>query len=1108
MLEAALLPSINTVTLPERHELNAEVHGLHLRQLISPSSKQKVSAAAFRNRGQTCRRVLLTTEEAQQFVIELASFADVYESPVAGVIRARSATIVQGELVLEEPSFRSAVQNPVDFIPAKHAIVDSWHRGIRYRPELLNSDGSLHQYGLRRPQIGALHAIAAHWTLSKEKAMVVMPTGTGKTEVMIACSVAAASNRVLIIVPTDALRQQTADKFLSYGLLSQLGIIENLPNPIVGSLSSAPDSENIEAAKACNVVVSTMSSLGLADEAVQKQFAKLFSHVFFDEAHHSEASTWKQFQAYCDHASILLFTATPYREDGRSLDGKIIYSFPLSAAQEQSYFRPIHFLEVFQPDGKLSHQAIAECAVARLREDLAAGFNHMLMARAATIDQARHLYSTIYSKEYADLNPILVYSNSPGKKAALKSIRAGNHRIIVCVNMFGEGYDLPNLKVAALHSVHKSLGITLQFIGRFARVSAHVGAASFVANTADDGVPEALENLYREDADWNLLLADMSYDAINPREKLSELVSNLKPLTSGESAIELSNISLRPKISAQVYRTNDFLPENYAQAFKKKQIIHQPQISRRDNMLIFVVNQKETLDWTDSKNIATDSWDLYIAYYDPNRRLLYIHSSRKGNATDALAKALATDPSKISGETVFKSFAYLQRVILFSVGLTSRSKNVRYQMFAGLDVGDAIDPVLQQDKMKSNVTGVGYQDGKRRSAGCSRKGKLWSMAAGTLAQWRTWCDELGAKLDDPNVTPNDFLRYTLIPSVIEEMPEGVALTADWPEQLFESANFRFEVHSGGIDYPFHNCQIDLAEWGQNRQSFRFVLCAGENIRTLLELTIASKDGQDSTYEVKLIEGPNIEIETANERVPVAQFFSDNPPLVRLADGSQLSGNILLKPREGLIETFERSWIHTLDWNGVDLTKESRWKKGQLREDSIQQAFIKHLETGPATCIFDDDDTGESADVVAIEETEERVTVYLWHCKYAGGDTPGKRADDLYVVCGQAEKSVKWTWSLVTLIKHLLIRESEHLRGRSTRFIRGSASALVTLRKASRRKFVSFKVGIVQPGILAQSAPVEHLAVLGATNSFIRCITDSPLLVYGSNEPEIAAGGSR
>jgi superfamily II DNA or RNA helicase len=95
--------------------------------------------------------------------------------------------------------------------------------------------------------------------------------------------------------------------------------------------------------------------------------------------------------------------------------------------------------------------------------------------------------------------------------------------------MFGEGFDLPTLKIAALHSVHKSLGVTLQFIGRFARTGAGVGSATFVANTAEDGVPEALESLYREDADWNFLLADLSYDAIDPQAKLSELIANLEP---------------------------------------------------------------------------------------------------------------------------------------------------------------------------------------------------------------------------------------------------------------------------------------------------------------------------------------------------------------------------------------------------------------------------------------------------------------------------------------------------------------------------------------------------------------------------------------------------
>lgn len=43
---------------------------------------------------------------------------------------------------------------------------------------------------------------------------------------------------------------------------------------------------------------------------------------------------------------------------------------------------------------------------------------------------------------------------------------------MICVDMLGEGFDFPNLKIAAIHEPHKSLASTLQFIGRFARTNA------------------------------------------------------------------------------------------------------------------------------------------------------------------------------------------------------------------------------------------------------------------------------------------------------------------------------------------------------------------------------------------------------------------------------------------------------------------------------------------------------------------------------------------------------------------------------------------------------------------------------------------------------------
>lgn len=1099
MLATASLPSVTVFAVPPRFDVDFSVENLLVRRLATGPAIVQATASAFRSRGDNCRRVLIQCADERQFVVEFTSFNVTYEPAVSGVIRADGAGLNAGKLTLENSRFRANATTLDDTVALRARVLDGWRGGIRYRQELLHADQAVRQQGLRRPQVGALHAIASHWTLGKDDAVIVMPTGTGKTEVMMAASIAASSDRVLVVVPTDALRSQTAKKFSAYGLLPQIGIIDGIENPVVGTLASKPDPAHFAAIGACNVVVSTMASIGLAAPEVQQQFAALFSHVLFDEAHHIEAATWKRFQKHCGAAHTLLFTATPFREDSKPVDGRIIYNFPLSAAQEQGYFKPIKFLEVFEPDQTLSDARIAEVAVTQLRADIAQGHQHLMMARVASIDDAERIFADIYAARYADLNPIVIHSRTRGKKSALERIRTGEHKIIVCVDMFGEGFDLPQLKVAALHCVHKSLGITLQFIGRFARAAGGVGGASFVANVANDGVPEALENLYREDADWNALLADFSYDAINPQAQLSDLISQMQPVRrGGGESPEISLLALRPKTSTQVYRALDFRPDNFAKAFRPSQKVHQPHISRRDNMLVLIVNQQETLDWTDSRDIAMDSWDLYIAYYNPAQRLLYTHCSRKGHASEAFAGALSTDPVKVEGEAIFKAFGGLERLVLYSVGLSSLSKNVRYQMFAGLDVGNAIDPVLQQDKMKSNITGVGYENGKRRSVGGSRKGKLWAMSSGSIAQWRAWCDETGAKLLNTGIQPNDFLRFTLVPSTVQTLPDVPALMADWPEELFESSNFKFKVHDGETTYDFHDCEVVLFEWTQGGTSFTFALRAGGVVEVVLKLTIEPGEGdRESRYTVERVIGPNVEIEAAGDRAAVAEFFAAAAPLVRLSDGSQLSGNILLRPREALPDTFDRATIRTLDWTGVDLAKESRWRDDAVREDSIQQHFIRHLLQGPATIIVDDDDSGESADTVAIEETATEVTVTLWHCKFAGGTTPGRRAKDLYEVCGQAQKSVKWTWNLDHLAKHLVIRDTKYARGRPTRYLRGSNAGLVTLRKAAKRKSVTFRIGIVQPGLSRANIPADHLAVIGATSSFIRCVTDHPLLVFGS-----------
>lgn len=130
-----------------------------------------------------------------------------------------------------------------------------------------------------------------------------------------------------------------------------------------------------------------------------------------------------------------------------------------------------------------------------------------------------------------------------------------------------------------------------------------------------------------------------------------------------------------------------------------------------------------------------------------------------------------------------------------------------------------------------------------------------------------------------------------------------------------------------------------------------------------------------------------------------------------------------------------------------------------------------------------------------------ITVDLYHCKFSGGDTPGARIDDMYVVCGQAQRSVMWLHNKdrrTDLFVHLLKREAGRVdSGRASRLEVGTNDRLVQIRDLSRTCAVALRVFIVQPG-LSKAASAEHqLALLGVTERFMSETYQVPLKVYCS-----------
>ncbi len=380
----------------------------------------------------------------------------------------------------QHPSLKKIPKEPVDFASEIAKIISSWQNAFTF----VKKDPALEVNGLRSPQIGAVHAALAHWTTSNRPATIVMPTGTGKTETMLSILVANQCSKLLVVVPTDALRNQLAEKFLTLGILKSIGAVAGKAQyPIVGVLKHRPtDSDAVdEFFSKCNVIVTTMQIAGQCSEDVQTRMAHLCPYLFIDEAHHIGAQTWRNFKAKFAAGYVLQFTATPFRNDGVRVEGKPIYTFPLKQALQEGYFKSIQYEPIMVFDSKDFDKAIAERAVKQLREDLAQGFDHILMARVDSIERAEEVFE-LY-KEYSEFNPVQIHTGikSVTKRAEIRrQIINKQSRIIVCVDMLGEGFDLPELKIAAFHDIRKSLAVTLQLAGRFTRDWGLTSAAAII----------------------------------------------------------------------------------------------------------------------------------------------------------------------------------------------------------------------------------------------------------------------------------------------------------------------------------------------------------------------------------------------------------------------------------------------------------------------------------------------------------------------------------------------------------------------------------------------------------------------------------------------------
>jgi len=969
-------------------------------------------------------------------------------------------------------------------------VLDSWKGAFSYVVE----DTAAGVIGLRPPQIGAVHAVHAHWSVAETPATVVMPTGTGKTETMLSILVSACCPRVLVIVPTDALRTQIAEKFLTLGVLKIQGATilgDGSLHPSVCVLRHIPKTaaEVDELFSRAHVIVTTSSIAGSCEPNIQKAMAAQCSHLFIDEAHHAEAPTWSTFKERFTEKRVLQFTATPFREDGKPLDGEIVYVYPLKKAQAEGYFKPIRFLKVVEFDPNRADAAIATKAIDQLRADYDKG--HILMARVETVARAEKVFE-IYKQLAPDLEVVQLHTGIKGVRAreeARQKILTKEARIVVCVDMLGEGFDLPELKIAAFHDIRKTLAVTLQLAGRFTRSRPDLGDATFVANTADVSVQDELRKLYTRDPDWNVLLPQLSDAMIGEQQSLQEF---LKGFTDFTKEIPLKTV--RPALSTVVYKTqcDDWKTDNIRSGIPNVSSCEQVHvaINEKEHTAIVVTARRVPLAWTEVEKLFSWQWELYVVIWWPERKLLFINGSTNAGEFKGLAQVVAgNEVVLIKGQDVFRSFHGLTRLRLKSVGLSEQlGRNVSYTSRMGSDVAPVLADAQRRKARKSDLSGSGYEGGETATVGASRKGRIWSHRRDRVQQLVEWCKHNGAKLVDARIDPDAVLSGTLETTIVKTRPEGMPVSVDWPEEIYTSSETPWSVSIDGT--KFHISELDLELVDPTLAGPIKFAVANDQARAELELEIYPV-AETSDFRFKLLGDTPAHIVRGDTAISAAEFFTEDPPRVWLADGASLDGNEHTPLKTVLPPYSNEKLVDDWDWTGVNIRKESQ---GEAKEqDSVQAAVIARLKTGAYHLIFDDDGSGEAADVVAVTvagpfDAPERIDVEFYHCKYSKKAKAGGRIDDLYVVCGQAQTSIRWMSSgekRSDLFTHLLRREAQRQdRGASSRIERGDRALLETLREMSHTTRITMKIVVVQPGVSKAAISEPQLRLLSVTENYL------------------------
>lgn len=967
---------------------------------------------------------------------------------------------------------------------------------------------------LRDCQREALLSIGAFVARSRENALLVLPTGAGKSFVLLLAPLLLRSKRALIVVPNTTIRGQLAVDLQDLSQLTEQCDLRSLRgecrvHEVEQQLGTTAKWREL---RRYDLVVGTPHCLSPAHEGVvDPPDPSLFDLVMFDEAHHLPAPTWLAMNRLFQQVPRFGLTATPFRADGQRIPGEIIYRYSIAKAIEDGVIGTVEYRPVdAAADG--ADEALARAALACWQERRE---TDRLLVKAANQATARTLAELYRSLDDGLRIAPITSGDQRAAKAHIEELRNGELHGAVVVEMLGEGFNVPSLNIAALHATPQSLGPLLQFVGRLVRRVDGQGPAVVLARPGSLSGPASV--LLEHDADWARLVPALFDAHVDAEVEVQQMFRDgsyidLDPTDFGDLQMD----GLAPRFHVRIYDSAGAaldlqgLLQPDAECFERRTEMIRGWTSADGEMVAAVTRLRQPVSWHSDPRLVNVRFDYHILYRHVGRELLFVITTQRDfKRYDALIGAVSgTELVVLAQNHVDRIMGAFSELKLHGLGLASRQPGggqPGYQTHMGQDVASDLNLALYGGYNRSHQSGTALdpQTGERSGIGGSRTGKLWSTRREDLRVLRQWCDQLAEVYAGDGAAPVNKAFLLPASQQVTCIPEAV-IAVEWNEAVWHGD---IEMVVEGVIHPLADAaDLELPAAGQANAPLQLAFRLAEALEpgvVRAPVDIVYNPAASPLFTVA--EDPSwLRLrESGDEWMTLAEWLNLRPPKCYTVGGGALIGREYQPGVAVLPAAFPDEQLRAVDWAAADVDRSREFDDDVRTATTSIHGYLWRQLPSEYEAVFYDHGTGEMADFIAMRLSEDgpfaEVEIHFFHCKGAADIRPETQQRDVFAdlseVVNQAVRSVRWN-TISRIQDALRTRQTE--RQTPSEFVCGAERCAELLAGAQREWSCRYQVHVVQPGVIRSAGlSAQQNLMLAGADAVLRAALMGPLVLWCS-----------